>query len=312
MTEIIYKPTANINFSQHPHLKLGFADTFENAKLYFTELLSKRYTVIRDDQNPDYLIHGDANFGQTHFNYRNYKKKIFYTGEPVSPSYALSDHAISFDHENSPKHYRLPLYVLEFWAMNRDDDIDFYLTRDPITMGMLPRELNRDKVLAYIQSNPNCQYRNEFVEAALKEFPNGQVQCGGPHLNNIGHVIPRNRRAKIEFFEKAHFGVAMENGSKRGYVTEKLIDAYASYTVPVYWGSHTVTRDFNPKSFITVPSGQNGISETLEYMKHLLTPGGRQEYLDILHAEVFNDDIPNACVNTDLFLDWFNTFVYEG
>lgn len=290
--------------AQHPHLKLGFADTFENAKLYFTELLSKRYTVIRDDQNPDYLIHGDANFGQTHFNYRNYKKKIFYTGEPVSPSYALSDHAISFDHENSPKHYRLPLYVLEFWAMQKDDRINFF----DYSKGHTKFGTQKTKFAAYIQSNPNCVFRNHFAEALLNQ---NLLSAGGPHLNNIGSVIPRDRKKKIDFYASHYFGLALENGSKRGYVTEKLIDAFAAQTLPVYWGSSTVSRDFNTKSFITVPSNSN-VQETIDYMKHLTTPEGEKEYLDILAQPVFNDNIPNACVNTDLFLDWFNTFVYEG
>lgn len=290
-------------------IKLGFTDTYENAKLFFTDVLSQRYNIIRDDTNPDYLIFGDSNFGTNNFSYRNYKKKIFYTGEPVSPNYALYDHAITFDHENSPKHYRLPLYVLEFWAMKHDDNIDFVLTRN-LVMGQLPGPMDRKYFAAYIQSNPNCFYRTKFVKELLDSEEN--VASGGPHLNNIGHVIPRNRKAKIDFFNSAYFGIAMENGSKRGYVTEKLIDAYASYTVPVYWGSPTVSRDFNPKSFITVPDSSTGIEETIKYMKHLITPEGQQEYNDILYADVFNNGIPNACVNTNLFLDWFDTFVYEG
>lgn len=304
-----------INHVSNPYLSLGFADTYENAKLFFTELLSKRYTVVRDDRNPDYLIHGDSNFGQTHFNYRNYKKKIFYTGEPVSPSYTLYDHAITFDHENSPKHYRLPLYVLEFWAMQKDDGINFFAI-DKEKKKNLENVENQDFILqhkthlaAYIQSNPNCTFRNIFVESLLKtKHP---IICGGPHLNNTGYVVPRNRLKKIQFFTTAYFGLALENGSKPGYVTEKLIDAYAANTVPVYWGSKTINRDFNPKSFITVPENYSH-DEIIKYMEHLTTLSGRKEYLDILTAPIFTDNIPNSCVNTELFLDWFNTFVYEG
>jgi inorganic pyrophosphatase len=48
-------------------LKLGFADTFDTAKRFFTETLSQYYNVIRDDDAPDYLIFGDRNFGETHY-----------------------------------------------------------------------------------------------------------------------------------------------------------------------------------------------------------------------------------------------------
>ena len=63
-------------------LKLGFTDTIEPVKDFFIEVLSKDYDVVRDDDNPDYLIFGDRNFGEQNkvFNNRNVVK-IFYTGE---------------------------------------------------------------------------------------------------------------------------------------------------------------------------------------------------------------------------------------
>ena len=56
-------------------LKLGFADTFGSVPIFFTELFSQRYNVIRDDENPDYLIFVDRNFGTSNeiFNDRNVK-----------------------------------------------------------------------------------------------------------------------------------------------------------------------------------------------------------------------------------------------
>jgi hypothetical protein len=66
-------------------LRLGFADTFDGAKEYFTHILSKRYEVVRDDVRPDYLIFGDRNFGETNVRYENCVR-IFYTGENQRPS----------------------------------------------------------------------------------------------------------------------------------------------------------------------------------------------------------------------------------
>ena len=48
-------------------LRLGFADTFSTAISFFTHALSKRFNVIRDDVNPDYLIYSEKhNVGDSH------------------------------------------------------------------------------------------------------------------------------------------------------------------------------------------------------------------------------------------------------
>jgi len=46
------------------------------------------------------------------------------------------------------------------------------------------------------------------------------------------------------------FCLCPENSIYDGYVTEKLIDAYASGTVPIYSGDISIHKDFNPESFL--------------------------------------------------------------
>lgn len=284
-------------------LKLGFADTYDNAKFFFESVLSRRYKIIRDDKDPDYLIFGDGNFGYSHRGYTR-AKKIFFTGENVRPNYADCSHAITFDHENSPKHYRLPLYVLEMWACEKDNGFKYYhLKNKQIDV---EKEWAKKKVLAaYIQSNPRCEPRNRIVQFLMQ---NNVVASGGPHMNNIGHTIPRNRNLKLDFFNDAYFGLALENGAYPGYVTEKILDSYYANTIPVYWGSQTVHKDFNPKSYIDV----NNFSKELllSYLKHLAN--NKNEYCDILSQPAFVNDIPNEYTNIHSFLNWFDTFVYEG
>jgi hypothetical protein len=42
----------------------------------------------------------------------------------------------------------------------------------------------------------------------------------------------------------------MENCRKPGYVTEKIMNAFHSGAVPVYWGSEEVARFFNKRAFV--------------------------------------------------------------
>ena len=50
-------------------LRLGFTDTIEPIANFFIKTLEKKYQIVRDDENPDYLIFGDRNFGGNNANY---------------------------------------------------------------------------------------------------------------------------------------------------------------------------------------------------------------------------------------------------
>ena len=95
-------------------LRLCFTDTFGGIENFFTKVLSERYEIVRDDNNPDYLIFGDKNFGGDNINYDAKNCiKVFYTGENARPWDYRCHHSITFDHfEFDGQNYRLPLYVI--------------------------------------------------------------------------------------------------------------------------------------------------------------------------------------------------------
>ena len=72
------------------------------------------------------------------------------------------------------------------------------------------------------------------------------VDSGGRYKNNLGHRVDD----KLSFLSRYKFTIAYENSSYPGYVTEKIADAFAADSLPVYWGNPVVDRDFNPASFI--------------------------------------------------------------
>ena len=295
----------------NPRLKLGFSSTFKNCELFFTDILSRRYDVIRDDVAPDYLIFGDSNFGNDHLKYDHKNvSKIFFTGENVRPNYFTYNHAITFDFENSPKHYRLPLYALEMWAIVKDNKFteDYYYLRG------LHKTIDWEKAwilksgrydMTYVQSNSNAEPRKSYVDSYSKLF---NVGCGGPHMNNIGHVIPRDRLLKFDFLRKYKMNIAFENSfhPDSGYVTEKLLDAFYSCTLPIYLGPLKVFRDFNTKSFLRQLPGPVKYEE----IKHYLT--SKILWCEMMSQPRFNYDIPNEYCQLDNFLDWFGENVYHG
>ena len=292
-----------------PDLLLGFADTFENCERFFTDILSRRYNVIRDDERPHYAIIGDPNFGETHHKWdSSIVAKILYTGENYRPTYFNYDYAIGFDFINSPYHYRLPLYTLEMWAIVNDNK----LTHDMDFLNKIHTEIDWEKAFdeaspgfTYIQSNPNCIPRNNMVENLMRNF---EVLCGGPHFNNIGYVIPRDRKLKIDFLKKKRMNIAFENGSHPGYVTEKILDAFTAGVMPFYWGSNQIGRDFNRDCFIDATvdpfGGSVGRCRTVMNDKRL--------WCNMMAQPRFPMGIPTAYANIENFLDWFDMCVYMG
>lgn len=65
-------------------------------------------------------------------------------------------------------------------------------------------------------------------------------------MNNIGGAVSD----KFAFQQKHKFSIAFENTSYCGYCTEKIVEAFAAGTIPIYWGDPRVAEDFNENAFV--------------------------------------------------------------
>lgn len=286
-------------------LRLGFADTFSTAINFFTEALGRRFRIIRDDENPDYLIYGEGVYGQSHRRFGPNVKKIFYTGENVRPPWNECQFAMTFDHENSARHYRLPLYVIDMWGAVVEGWTDDYHWLCPNIVDHEQLYDNR-QFCSFVVSNPNQEMRNKAFHF-ISEYK--KVSSAGPHLNNVGSVLPRDKlEYKLTFLNQYRFNICFENGSYPGYVTEKLFNAFQVKTMPIYWGSATVNRDFNPKAFINA-SDPGDFNKLVDYIKHLDSSASKQEYLDIIEQPAFKNNIPNEFTDMNNLCNWWERFV---
>lgn len=195
------------------------------------QLISKWFD-LELSSSPDFLVY--SCFGHRHLRYAC--TRIFYTGENVRPNYRLCDYAFTFDRIDDPTHRRLPLY--RFYLS--EDDIQHLATRHQQAEQLAT--VSRD-FCSFVVSNPANPLREDFFHR-LSAYR--QVNSGGRLLNNVGGPIPEKR----SFLAGHRFNIAFENSSHPGYVTEKLLEAFATDTVPIYWGHPDVTMDFNPEAFI--------------------------------------------------------------
>lgn len=290
-------------------LKLGFTDTFNGTINFFTNILSEKYNVIRDDVYPDYLIFGDKNFGTENSKFNNHNCfKIFYTGENERPWDYHCHYSISFDHhEFDGKNYRLPLYVMYDYDNHYRGPGTYNtsnISRDPSDL------LVKKNFCSFVVKNPNCQKRNDWFHKLNEYKP---VSSGGPLFNNIGYILPRDDQsvqAKFAFLDSHKFNLCFENSSYPGYVTEKLYDALCAKTVPIYWGSPSVEVDFNTKAFINYHDygSEKDFFDAIREIDE--TPDLYEEmYMQPMFADFQR---VNKFFDKDRFLNWFETNVYKG
>ena len=70
-------------------------------------------------------------------------------------------------------------------------------------------------------------------------------------LQFYSHKSPPFHERRNDFFETAKFHIAVENSRQKNYFTEKIIDCFASKTVPIYFGCPNISKWFNTNGIIT-------------------------------------------------------------
>jgi hypothetical protein len=279
-------------------LRLGFTDTVEPIANFFVETLSKHFQINRDDIDPDYLIFGDKNFGENNLKFNGRCIKIFFTGENQRPWDYQAHYAITFDHFDTDRYYRLPLYVI----------YDYQRKHLLSERKALDSRLNR-KFCSFVVQNGASNMRNNFF---YKLSSYKIVDAGGPLFNNIGYVLPRGDtgvEAKHDFLNQYKFNMCFENSSYPGYATEKLYEALRCKTVPIYWGSPTIALDFNPKAFLSWHDYQDD-DLFLQAIKRI--DQDEDAYREMYMQPMYADNKPNKFMDLDKFVYWFRKNVYKG
>jgi len=287
-----------------PKLKLGFTDYFGGLDDFFVSSLSRAFDIERDDSNPNYLIFCDETFGQKNKTYDPNKViKIFYTGENRRPWNYEAHYALSFDHLDWPRHYRLPLYVIENWIL-----VNYHGLKDILEIDRSKNSLlNKTEFCGFVISNGRVKERNDIFHY-ISQYK--QISSAGPHLNNTGYVLPRGMEApahKMQYFQNKKFTLCYENGSYPGYVTEKILHGFHCGSVPIYWGSPVVEVDFNPKAYVSRHDFRTD-REMLDYIIEL--DNNDEMYLDMVRQPIFNPR--NKVMDIDRMNDWFLHNVYRG
>lgn len=94
-------------------------------------------------------------------------------------------------------------------------------------------------------------YREAFCRA-LSRYKH--VDAPGRSLNNMPSIDrmagERDHNTTLAALRQYKFVIAFENSTCPGYVTEKLTNAVAADSLPIYWGDPEIQRSFNVKRMI--------------------------------------------------------------
>lgn len=245
-----------------------FWDGFDPEDNFITKALHRHFIVELSDQ-PDFVF--CSNFGNRHLKYRCVK--IYFTGENLCPDFNLVDYAMGFQPiEYCDRYLRLPLYVLY------DEACKLALHKHEHVIDNSPVH---KKFCNYVISNAISDPARDEMIALLNSYR--PVDSGGKYRNNVGGPVPD----KIAFEKDYKFTMCFENTSSIGYTTEKIMEAFAGGTVPIYWGNPEIAGEFNPDAFLNCHDFSS-FEEVLSEVKRIDSDDA--SYLAMLRAPILTED----------------------
>lgn len=284
-------------------LKLWFTDfdgLFDPQDNFIYQLLSPHYKIQLNPNNPDYLIY--SCYGNNFLNYDCIR--IFYTGENLVPDFNLCDYGIGFDYlEFGDRYLRYPNF-----AFYEDQFKELLTLRNFGESTLLKKEYFCNFIYANSLGNP----ARDIFFSKLNEYKS--VSSPGKHLNNISYNIGERfsenwMYSKLDFQSKCKFSIAFENSSSPGYTTEKILHAFISNTIPIYWGNPLVAKDFNPKAFINCHDYKD-FDEVIEEV--LRIDSNLEKYISMLNEPPFVNNIIPTNLNQKTLFNFLQNIFEKG
>lgn len=234
------------------------------------DIIKECYNVQNVD-DPDYIIYWVYDY--KHLNYDCIR--IQYTSECYTPDFNDCDYAIGFDRlKFGDRYVRIPLYDLFQYKNNYRK----LLNRPKFTMDDVAR---KSGFCNFVVSNCFAKDVREKIFDKLSEYK--KVDSGGRFRNNIGGAV----KDKFAFQQKYKFSIACENCSYDGYATEKIMEAFAAGSVPIYYGDPNIAKDFNPRAFVNVHDFKT-LDDMLSRVKQI--DENDELYLSMLNEPIVNSE----------------------
>lgn len=253
----------------------GFWKSFDYQDNMFMYILKKRYNVVLDSVDPDFLI--CSPLGEP-YEYQKYNcPRIMYTGEFLSADFNCIDYFIGYDDISfGDRSFRFPLHL---WS-----DDGTYAPSQPLTRDEAARELaSKEYFCNYIFGHDTAIGKREEILRCLSQYK--RVECAGKQFNNMPDGKIYTIRTKRELMRKCKFSIAAESVCYPGYTSEKIGHAFCDRTIPIYYGDPDVYKDFNTEAFVNCydyPSIEEAVKKVIELDQN------DEMYIDMLCKSRYN------------------------
>ena len=240
---------------------------------FFVELLKRKYNVIiltDSNEEPDILFY--SCWGSMDNVKWTRCLRIYYTAERDCPDFNMCDYAIGLVNIGTTERFlHFPFYTFYNDLMRKYENLPNI--DDPVSF------LNRE-FCSTVVSDP---YRSPIffdVFNRLNEYK--PIASGGRWNNNVGRPV----LDKMDFIKNYKFCLAFENMKVDGYVTEKIMEPLVARTIPIYWGSRSVKKEFGDGAYIDI-SDFDTVDRAIDFIKKV--DNDDNLYMQILNRRA---DIP--------------------
>ena len=230
-------------------MKVCFSDfwtPFDPNNNFFIHIIRELYENVEVVHPEDADVMFFSVFGNENGRYKNCKK-IFFTGENISPNFKKCDYSLTFDHNtHGGKNFRLPLWYLYIdWFDVKTYDNPQWLIPESYLYGENEFTLKpKDKFCAIVYGKQ--------IESRIKAIQNisryKTVEVFGKANSN--RPLPDGENYKMDLISDYKFSLCYENSVTPGYHTEKLLHGKIAGNIPIYYGDKTISEDFNSECFI--------------------------------------------------------------
>ena len=272
----------------------GFSDEFDSTHNVVFPCSLKHYDVVISNE-PQYLF---CSLFRRFYDYCKYPcVRIIYSGENYFPDLNLIDYSISsYKYDVNGRNVFFPEC---FMGMSNNSHFIALLDK------------NRNYLSDFLLSKPlfanfitSHESENGLGGAFFKRLNSiKRVESAGSFLNNMpnGEKVDRLDGSKVALQKKCKFTLCFESTCHETFISEKIIDAFYSDTIPIYCGSTVVEKIFNPKAFIHIRS-ENDFDAAIKKIIEL--DSNDEKYLEMLRQPIFteNDYYSKKIEELDSFL----------
>jgi len=284
-------------------MKITFSDFWQYPKAFdpnnnfFIHIIRELYENVEVVHPEDADVMFFSVFGNENGRYKNCKK-IFFTGENISPNFKKCDYSLTFEKDSyGGKNFRLPLWYLYIdWFNVKTYDNPQWLIPESYLYGENEFTLKpKDKFCTIVYGKQ--------IESRIRAIQNisryKTVEVFGKA--NPNEPLPDGENYKMNLISNYKFSLCYENSVTPGYHTEKLLHGKIAGNIPIYYGDKTISEDFNSECFINAVDMSD--EELVELIQRI--DFDNSLYIKMKNKPIFKEKLTldEICANFKTMLD---------